>query len=168
MGPASAGRIPGADGPSPAFVVDHMLIRVGRWLRLCGYDTTWDPTLDTRALIRRANAECRVFVTCNSHIPHNFPAPLAWVRIRSASPIEQFHEIVARLGLDPARHAFSRCVNCNRPLEAISPSDEVTASLPPRIRERQPSLWRCPECRRLYWHGSHVERTRRMLALPLL
>lgn len=151
---------------SPAFVLDHMLIRLGRWLRLCGYDVVWNPALDTRALIRQANAEGRIFVTCNTHIPHNFPAPTAWIRLSSTTPIAQFRELVARLGLEPARQAFSRCVRCNKLLSPLALSAEIVSSLPPRVRERSPPLWQCPECARIYWHGTHVERTRRVLGLP--
>ncbi len=162
---SDAASPPPEAAPRPTFALDHMLIRLGRWLRLCGYDAEWDPTLDTRAIIRRANAEGRIFLTCNTHIPHNFPAPSAWLRLRTTTPIAQFHELVARLGLDPARQAFSRCVRCNEPLVPLAPSAETFASLPPRVRARRPPLWRCPACGRLYWRGTHVDRTGRMLGL---
>ncbi|MCX7819742.1 MAG: Mut7-C RNAse domain-containing protein [Kiritimatiellae bacterium] len=149
----------------PAFVIDHMLIRLGRWLRLCGYDAVWNPALRTRDLIRLANAEQRVFVTCNSHIRDNFPAPTQWVRLTASTPLPQFRELVSRLRLDPSAQAFSRCAVCNHPLVPADPSPAMEARLPPRVRERHPSLWRCESCDRLYWRGSHVERTARLLGL---
>lgn len=152
---------------SPSFWVDHMLIRLGRWLRLCGYDTVWNTALNTRELIRRANAEERIFVTCNTHIPHNFPKPHAWLRLRSTSPIAQFHELVTQLGLNPSIWAFSRCVMCNVRLIAAPSSKDNIVALPRRVRARQPLLWQCKNCGRLYWRGSHVERTCQLLGLSL-
>ncbi|MGC8936370.1 MAG: DUF5615 family PIN-like protein, partial [Candidatus Methanomethylicaceae archaeon] len=45
------------------FVADAMLGRLARWLRLLGYDTAYDQTLDDEKLIEIAKRENRILLT---------------------------------------------------------------------------------------------------------
>ena len=61
-------------GERPRFMLDHMVVRLGKYLRVIGYDAEWDLGLRTHELIQQANAAGRIFVTRNSHITEQFPA----------------------------------------------------------------------------------------------
>jgi uncharacterized protein with PIN domain len=52
--------------------------------------------------------------------------------------------------------AFSRCLLCNALLEAIS-RKEVEGKVPDFIFYQQEEFFRCPQCQRIYWPGSHQE-----------
>lgn len=146
--------------------VDHMLLKLGRYLRCLGLDADWDPQLTTHELIRRANAEGRVFVTRNRHLAHNYPRPLVWIGVASDDPVEQFHEVVRELDLDLTRHLFTRCVRCNEVLEEVADPRDVDASVSPVVLETYRSFFTCPHCGTLFWRGSHVRNTCRKLGLP--
>jgi uncharacterized protein len=146
---------------APAFLVDTMLGRLARWLRVLGFDTRYEPTLDDRALVRLADAEGRVLVTRDRHLLRDL-RPAASLEVRSDVPIEQLRTVIERLSLAPPAELFMRCLVCNGVLRDVPP-DEARALLPPRSRELPGPVRRCPGCGGVYWPGSHARRMRRTL-----
>jgi uncharacterized protein with PIN domain len=51
---------------------------------------------------------------------------------------------------------FSRCLLCNVLLDPIS-REEVEGMVPDFIFYQQKEFFRCPQCQRIYWPGSHRE-----------
>ena len=84
-----------------------MLIKLGKYLRILGYDTTWNSSLRTHELILQANVEGRVFLTRNTRLPHQYPQPIRVIVIRSTDPVEQLGEVMEREKMEPGRS--SRC-----------------------------------------------------------
>ena len=147
------------------FAVDHMVIRLGKYLRIAGYDAIWDAGVRTHDLILRANAEQRVFVTRNRQIAFQYPAPAQQVTLATSDPVAQFEQVVTGLGLDPQPALFSRCIRCNVALETILDRESVRARVHPNVFERHQPFYRCPACATVFWHGSHVTNTCRKLHL---
>ena len=83
--------------------------------------------------------------------------------IRAREPQAQMREIVTRLRLADVAKPFSRCLECNVLLRMLS-QEEASASVPPRVRERQRLFSTCDVCRRIYWPGSHWARMNAVLA----
>ena len=55
-----------------------------------------------------------------------------------------------------------RCLDCNRPLEAVA-RETVAALVPPYVLATQEHFQRCAGCGRVYWpatHRAHTVRTR--------
>ena len=148
------------------FALDHMLVKLGRYLRCLGYDATWDPETSTAELVRRANAEGRLFLTRNRHLEHHHPLPARGHVVAANDPAEQVHELVRALGLDPTARLFTRCVRCNLPLVPLDPGSPRLAALPARVRARHRRFETCPGCGTVFWRGSHVTNTCRKLGLP--
>jgi uncharacterized protein len=149
--------------PSSLFTVDHMLIKLGKYLRVLGYDATWDEAIRTHELITRANAEDRVFLTRNSRLPDQYPVPSQLLMINSLDPAEQLAQVVAEFQLDKTRWLFTRCIRCNVRLEDIADKKEVEGRVHPNVYGRHEKFFTCPKCATIFWHGSHVENTRRKL-----
>ncbi|MFH0753344.1 MAG: Mut7-C RNAse domain-containing protein, partial [Candidatus Omnitrophota bacterium] len=80
--------------PDIRFMVDHMLIKLGKYLRILGYDAAWDKEMRTHELIVRANLEKRVFLTRNTRLPHQYPAVKKVMLLVSTDPVEQLTEVV--------------------------------------------------------------------------
>jgi len=163
LNPASSEPTP----PAPAFMMDHMLIRTGKYLRICGFDAEWQRGVRTHELIRRANAEERVFVTRNRHIGDSYPAPRALLVLTTADPVAQFREILAACHLDPRPGLFRKCIRCNRWLKPLADRELARGRVPPDVLKRQKRFWSCPACGTVFWHGGHVRNTCRKLGLPL-
>jgi uncharacterized protein with PIN domain len=150
---------------APRFLVDHMLIKLGAYLRILGLDAAYDAKPRTHALIERANAEGRVFVTRNTRLADQYPAPDQVLVVESSDPVRQLAEVVEACALDPEARLFSRCIRCNVALEELAELGERAARVPERVRERYDRFWRCPACDTTFWRGTHVANTRRKLGL---
>ena len=121
------------DAPTPSFLVDHMLIKLGKYLRVLGCDAEWDITLRTHELIRRANVQGRVFLTRNTRLADQYPAPLRLQTIQSTDPVGQLQEVVAATGLDPSRSVFTKCIRCNVALTEVSDKESVRPCVHPNV-----------------------------------
>lgn len=152
--------------PIPCFMMDHMVIRLGKYLRIIGYDAEWDMGLRTHDLICRANIEGRLFVTRNSHIREQFPPVHAVILLASTDPVQQFTTLVQQCHLDTRARLFSRCIRCNVALDEVPDKREVEFLVHPNVYQRQERFFRCPQCGTVFWHGSHVTNTCRKLRLP--
>ena len=145
------------------FLADSMLGRLARWLRALGYDAVYEeqPSRGDDAMAEQARAEGRVLLTRDRRIPAR--PGLRLLVLDSGSPERQLVQVLTALGLrpDPARR-FTRCTVCNGVLERI-PRAEGAAEAPPRVRELDTDFFRCPDCRKLYWMGTHTEATARRL-----
>jgi uncharacterized protein len=133
------------------FLADNMLGKLATWLRLLGYDTTYLPEVDDPELAEIARAEDRVLLTRDVELTRR--RNLCFVLIQSDRTGEQLRQVFRELKLS-AREAFSRCAECN--VELIDTNrDEVREDVPPYVFETQTRFRRCPQCRRVYWRGTH-------------
>jgi uncharacterized protein with PIN domain len=153
------------EAPRPALLVDHMLVKLGCYLRALGYDASYQPGRRTHELIERANFEGRVFLTRNRHLQHAYPRPRTALVLHADDPVRQLRHVVAALDLDPRRWLFTRCIRCNVALEAVADPVEVQSEVAPRVYAAYRRFWRCPGCRTVFWLGSHVRNTCAKLGL---
>jgi uncharacterized protein with PIN domain len=149
-----------ADIHSPKLLADGMLGRLTKWLRILGYDTTYNPHLDDNELVRRARAEGRWLLT-RDHELAGRPGVHSLL-VESERLPAQIAQVRSRVGPATAR-PFSRCPVCNAPLVETSPQD-VRGQVPPFVLQSHSRFRRCPSCDRIYWPGSHWRRMREQLA----
>lgn len=163
---AAAGLAVARVNEAPRFAADAMLGRLARWLRVLGYDTSFDTTLADPVLVQRADDEDRVLVTRDRHLLREL-RPLRALEVRQDEPLQQLQSVVRELALAPPRELFTRCLLCNTLLDVLPPAQALPL-LPQGVRAIPGPVRRCPVCGRLYWDGSHVRRMRAALerALP--
>ena len=135
------------------FLCDHMLGTLARWLRFLGYDTAYPGPLDDNALKALAAKEERVLRTRDHELSGRVAGA---VYVESDDLDTQFAQVVRAFGLT-AKDAMSRCSVCNVPIEAV-PKEEVKGRVPDGVFDRQREFWRCRQCGRFYWPGSHFDR----------
>jgi uncharacterized protein len=153
--------------PAPArrFLVDAMLGRLGRWLRVLGFDAAYHPSLSDRELVLLAARESRILLTRDRHLVEHL-RPTDALLLRSQVPLEQLREVVDGRSLRAPDSLFTRCLVCNTELEAVEPEDAARL-LPERARDLPGPVRRCPTCLRVYWPGSHARRMREALSRAL-
>jgi uncharacterized protein with PIN domain len=147
---------PARPGGEARFLADQMLGRLAVWLRLCGFDTADGPDRPDSWLLRRARDEGRILLTRDRALSRSGSASCYFVGAREVEA--QLDEVIRSFALhiDRAR-LLSRCTRCNCLIEPV-PLDLVVERVPPSVRERQRSFFRCPSCDRVYWEGDHCQR----------
>lgn len=131
-------------------IVDTMLGRLARWLRLMGYDTIYWRDGSDEALMRRAHEEGRLIVTRDHQLAGRRGVHALLVVAETLD--DQIGEVRAVLQGNPV--PFSRCPECNGELAEL-PHAEARDLVPPYVWHTQSTFRRCPECARVYWKGTH-------------
>ena len=140
-----------------------MLRGLGRWLRAAGYDTlVAEGGVPDRTLLRRCAGEDRVLLTKDRHLAASATSAAPVVLIPGDSIDEAARALRTILDIDWEYAPFTRCIVDNWPLEA-APA-HLVARVPERLRAAGGPLRVSPECRRIYWPGSHVRRMQQRLA----
>lgn len=156
---------PAAHDASHRFLVDGMAVRVGKYLRCLGYDATWHEGEPTRVLARRADAEDRVFLTCNTRLGEDVVRPRRHLLLTGDDPVEHVRQVLRAFDLDPRPQLFTRCIRCNVEL-LDAPAELVAQRVPECVRERHLRFFTCPRCGTVFWRGTHVVNTCTKLGLP--
>ncbi|MEE9145626.1 MAG: Mut7-C RNAse domain-containing protein [Candidatus Binatia bacterium] len=134
------------------FAADKMLGRLARWLRIIGQDVAYGSHLAGHGLIRSALKESRLILTRDQKLLKKNPPDT--LLIQSNHFREQLKQVVHTCGLDPLERAFTRCVECNKVLEAI-PKEFVQDKVPPYVYSTQEKFSLCRRCERIYWPATH-------------
>ncbi|RJQ40566.1 MAG: hypothetical protein C4555_01365 [Dehalococcoidia bacterium] len=146
-------------------MVDANAGKLARWLRMMGYDAVFFANGEDAEMISRALKENRILITRDSHIAERWVATSGRLRVvllESDQPEKQIRQVISELGLDSHFEPFSRCLECNQPLEARE-KEAVKTKVPPYVYRIQTSFLECPACGRVYWRGTHWEAMRRRL-----
>ena len=144
------------------FIVDRMLGKLAKQLRMLGYDALYYRGEDVYPLIRLGRQEGRVILTRNTKLIPRRPEDVI-LRITEDQPLLQLKELIqkANIEIDEGK-VFSRCLLCNTLLDPISRM-EVEGKVPDFIFYQQKEFFRCPQCQRIYWPGSHQENMQRRI-----
>lgn len=141
-------------------LLDGMLGRLAKWLRILGYDTAYFPDLDDNQLMRLARAEGRTLLTRDRELTRR--RGLDYLLVESDDLEKQLRQVITELPLE-AEQPFSRCPVCNTLLQQVEKSS-VRERVPPFIFRTQDHFSLCPQCNRVYWRGTHWAKMRKELA----
>lgn len=137
------------------FAADFMLGRLAKWLRIIGCDVIYGRHLTGYGLIRAARAENRLILTRDRRLKQKQPPP--FVLIESDHYRDQLRQVIRHCGLEIGAKVFSRCIDCNTPLEPRS-RDSVRPLVAPYVFSSQQEFFSCPVCRRIYWPATHRQK----------
>jgi len=132
-------------------LLDGMLGRLAKWLRILGYDTAYFPDLDDHQLVRLARAEGRILLTGDRELTRR--RGLTCLLVESDELEEQVQQVISDLKLE-TKQPFSRCPVCNTPLQDVE-KPSVKDRVPPYVFQTQEHFSLCPQCDRIYWQGTH-------------
>jgi uncharacterized protein len=135
------------------FVADGHLGGLTRNLRLLGFDVAYDKNADDRQLLEVMGHENRALLTRDRRLLMHGIVQHGYCP-RSQNADEQAIEVVRRFDLSELIAPFTRCLRCNAPLEAAAKAD-VIDRLEPLTKIYYDEFRRCPDCKQIYWSGSH-------------
>ena len=138
------------------FFADAMLGRLAKRLRLAGFDTAYEKSIEDADLVRKAVDEERVILTRDRRLVLRRAARNSLL-LRGNLVHEQWREVVAGFPMILSGPAFSRCAECNALLQEF-PKEALQGIVPPYVFATQPRFWRCLGCKRIYWPGTHIDK----------
>ena len=138
------------------FLVDENSARLAAFLRLLGFDATANSAWHDAELAARSASEKRILLTRDigllkrSIVEHGY-------YLRSDKTREQLLEVIERFALWPQRAPFTRCMSCNGLLAAIG-KEPARGLVPEETFSIFEEFFKCGNCGKVYWKGSHYER----------
>jgi len=158
------------------FIADSMLGRLARWLRLLGYDTLYYPSIEDSVLLRIARDDERILLTRDTHLikirglrkgtGHREQKTENRTRIRyfllnENNTIDQLKTVITAFDLKNFS-IMSRCAVCNSELIVIQ-KEKVKGLVPEYVYQTSDAFKQCPNCKKLYWKGTHPEKFKEKL-----
>jgi hypothetical protein len=130
-----------------------MMARLARWLRLLGYDAP---------LLKKPPVQIKpdqVFLTRRRGWK-NRPRV---VYVLHDQLEDQLIQTVKKLDLQyKPQNIFTRCLECNLEVVPVLPSD-VEGLVPEYVLHTAFRFSRCPGCGKVFWPGTHVDRSEAFL-----
>lgn len=160
IGPVT--RLRAAALRDPRFVADVHLGKLARHLRMAGFDTLCDPAWDDARIVAAARADRRTILTRDKAMLRRGDVERGYF-VRATGSEAQLAEVIGALQLEARLAPFTRCRECNTPLEEADAA-AVAERVPARIAALYDRFKRCDGCGRVYWEGSHYQRMRAILA----
>ncbi len=127
-------------------------------MRAAGYDASWHPDIADWGLIRLARREERILLSSDPHIfriglIRDREIPALWIPhgLGTGEPLA----FVLRHWQLPLR--MPRCRACGGTL-AQGSKDEVREHVPLRSFQWAAQFWRCEQCGKIFWQGTHWQK----------
>ena len=138
------------------FICDDNLGRLARYLRILGFDTHFDESIDDIALLRIAASEERYLLT-RDHKLLSKSVPHGILILENDNPLNQLSIVIQKLNLKiDTDLMFNRCSRCNGFCHIVD-KRTISEEVFPFILKTQEIIKQCPTCRRFYWKGSHYK-----------
>ena len=132
------------------YICDRMLGKLCKHLRLLGFDA---PLVDDPPLHLKTG---QILLTRRRKLLDKQSV----LFIRHDRIDDQLKQVFAELELSLQPNLlFSRCIACNKTVEPVA-REEIWGQVPDFTYHNAPGFTRCPQCGKIYWPGSHVERAR--------
>lgn len=141
------------------FICDDNLGKLTKWLRTLGYDTLFFDPIEDGELVKTALKDDRVVLSRDRELTRFKLKPGERILfIENERPLEQLKQVVEHFKLKtPKELIFSRCLICNQTLEKVD-KEKIKDRLYPYVYQTQVNFMHCPQCDRIFWPATHVER----------
>ncbi|MBN2478480.1 Mut7-C RNAse domain-containing protein [Candidatus Micrarchaeota archaeon] len=144
-------------------LLDSMLARTARWLRVFGVDTLYLEVSDDE-LILTAENEGAVLITRDKKLSEKAKNKVKILLVESTDFKEQIKQIVSSLGIELRFPEGTRCPGCNFSLRMTKDKKEVEGKVPDSVFRLQKEFWICDLCGKIYWRGGHWENIGRIFS----
>ncbi|QHI69441.1 Mut7-C RNAse domain-containing protein [Tichowtungia aerotolerans] len=139
-----------------AFVLDVHLGKLARILRLLGFDVLYRNDFNDEEIIRISLAEHRIILTRDRPMLFNKIITHAhWLHSTDAE--EQAVEVLQRFDLFGRVQMFHRCPVCNGFVQPVE-KEHVLDRLEPLTKKYYDLFFKCSDCGKIYWQGTHYDR----------
>ena len=143
------------------FAADRTLGKLAKWLRILGFDTTFESGRTNSRFYERLEPE-RVLLTRIGANRRRF-AGRRLVFIEADHVDEQLRQVIGELAIRRRDiRLFSICLQCNSEIVRVARAD-VYGQVPDYTWQTHEEFSKCRQCGRIYWTGSHVEHSQQVI-----
>ncbi|MFB0564464.1 MAG: Mut7-C RNAse domain-containing protein [Candidatus Aminicenantaceae bacterium] len=137
------------------FIVDCMLGRLAKWLKILGFDVTYFKKIGDQELLSLAQREGRILLTRDNGLIEKAKG-IEFLFIDSENWKHQVEQVLGDFSLWGMVRPYSRCIECNIELKDLSKkaAKNLVSSF---VYERAESFALCPRCGRVFWQGTHFQ-----------
>lgn len=135
------------------FIVDCMLGKLAKWLKILGFDTLYFSKIEDSDLLAMAQEERRLLLTRDTGLL-NKTKNIRTLFIESEDWNTQVVQVLNEFDLWKDIKPNSRCIECNVELKSL-PKKKAKNLVVPFVYERAASFALCPHCGRVFWQGTH-------------
>jgi uncharacterized protein with PIN domain len=140
------------------FLLDGMLGKLTRWLRMIGYEATYLNDYGDNDLLSYAKSDALTLLTSDQELYRTASARgIDCFLVEGRTEPERLAALADRYKLDlHIDTAVSRCPVCGSPIREVSKGN-VKELVPPATFNVYQTFWVCnnPTCGKVYWQGSH-------------
>lgn len=135
------------------FILTKELGRLAKWLRILGFDAAYFRQDNISSFILQALRDDRIILTRNHRLPKH--TGLRIVLVKAEKIKEQIAETLKALNIQINEDImFTRCIICNVELMPID-KEKAKDRVAEYVFETQDNFITCPNCKRIYWSGTH-------------
>ncbi len=146
------------------FILDGMLGKLARWLRMMGYDAKYSNKSDDAELLVTAKQENRVLLTRDFALYRQAASKnVDAYYVEGNTEPERIAVLSARFGI-PLEIDLekSRCPKCNTKITQV-PKETIVDAVEKNTFANYDTFWKCPGCGAVYWQGAHWTKIRATL-----
>ena len=146
------------------FVLDEMLGRSSRWLRILGYEVKYLKSSDDD-LLEVAKRENRILLTRDLELFRRAKTQgLEVFFVEGKDEAEKLANVSKRFNIKlEINMATSHCPTCGSLIKRIEKS-EVLNKIPKETLKHYDKFWMCTSCGKVYWQGGHWKKINETLS----
>ena len=144
-----------------SFIVDAMLGKIARKLRILGFDTVYDPYIDDMDILNSPKYYGRIVLTNDRALFSRCKKKgIGTILLDNRTEVENLVTIFRSLDIEfiSSQKLPHICTCCNGTLDTIIDKNSIKNQIPDRLLHSKNIFYKCSQCNKIYWIGSHMER----------
>jgi uncharacterized protein with PIN domain len=146
-----------------SFLVDGMLGDLNKWLRICGFKTTYLGNIQDDKLLNVAKKNGLTILTRDKNLIRKAQkAGIIAFTVQGKKMTEGLASVVKHFGLK-LNAENSMCTKCGSELQ-LSNKHLLKNKVPARSYDVYEKFWVCSICGKIFWRGSHWKRIQKTMS----
>jgi uncharacterized protein with PIN domain len=137
------------------FIVDCMLGKLAKWLKILGFDTLYFSKIEDDELLAAAREQGRILLTRDTGLIEKAKG-VDRLFLESEEWREQVRQVLETFDLWEEVDPHTRCIDCNIKLKDLAKKDAKNL-VTPFVYQHADSFALCPSCGKVFWRGTHFK-----------
>jgi len=137
------------------FIVDCMLGKLAKWLKIFGFDAQFFSKIEDDELLAIARKQGRILLTRDTGLIQR-AKDVETLFLDSEEWKIQVRQVMEHFNLREKVAPHTRCIDCNVELKNL-PKKNAKNLVSSFVFERTDSFALCPNCSRVFWRGTHFK-----------